>query len=303
MKALWYVLLYHDVSWEENPYVRGLGGTCPPDVFRDHLEWAEKTGELVSVREGLRRTADGDLRHPIFSFWFDDGLAGVRKYAYPLMKKHGVTGGFSLCSRFWNRQELFWRFQLSYLSCCDGLRFLRPRLRKLGFKKGMSVRDFTLTSFSEQVVERVNRVYEKFTSDLDRKDAFRLFDTGEGLLELARDGWDLANHTAAHYPVGEPSFIHQMEGQFVECEEEYRKLFGSESTFWVLPFDRPHNCSVDRALSVFSGCGGDRYLVFVRNRANLADNLLRKTIYRFDVPLVEGKDVGAFLRRGPTLPT
>ena len=30
----WYVLLYHDVSWEENDFIRPYSVVCPPDVFR-----------------------------------------------------------------------------------------------------------------------------------------------------------------------------------------------------------------------------------------------------------------------------
>ena len=52
----WYIILYHDVSWEESPFVRHIGGTCPPDVFRDHVRACAGLGELVSIRDGTGET-------------------------------------------------------------------------------------------------------------------------------------------------------------------------------------------------------------------------------------------------------
>ncbi|MFC1511034.1 hypothetical protein ACFL5U_01445 [Candidatus Margulisiibacteriota bacterium] len=149
MKKGWYILLYHNVSWEENPYLNGLGLTCPPDIFRDHLKHLSRAGEFVSVSEGLSRLNSGMINKPIFSFWFDDGFTGVRQYALPLLEKYSVTGALSISSRFWNREELLWRSKLSYLNYIDGLKILRSRLRKYGHEKGLSIKKFTVDCFSE----------------------------------------------------------------------------------------------------------------------------------------------------------
>ena len=72
MKKGWYILLYHYIFWEENPYIRGIGGTCPPDMFRDHLAHLSRVGEFVSISEGLSRLTQGNITNRLFSFWFDD---------------------------------------------------------------------------------------------------------------------------------------------------------------------------------------------------------------------------------------
>src|SRR5215471_12480919 len=128
----WYIILYHDVSWEETPFTSHLGSTCPPDVFRDHVRTCEELGELVSIQDGIERVKKGDIASPLFSFWFDDGFVGVRKYAAPILAAHGVTGAISICSRFAMRTEMFWRCKLSYLHSIDAGRHLRARLRKYG---------------------------------------------------------------------------------------------------------------------------------------------------------------------------
>jgi hypothetical protein len=59
MRSAWYLLLYHNVSWEENPYLRGLDVTLPPDLLREHIAALGRLGDLVSVAEGLRRLGGG----------------------------------------------------------------------------------------------------------------------------------------------------------------------------------------------------------------------------------------------------
>src|SRR5205809_6413468 len=87
----WYIILYHDVSWEESPFTRDIGGTCPPDVFRDHVRACEGLGELVSIREGMDKLKRGDIGAPRFSFWCDEGFVGSRNDAAPRSEKRWIT--------------------------------------------------------------------------------------------------------------------------------------------------------------------------------------------------------------------
>ena len=290
MKAGWYIFQYHNISWEETPYTRGVESTHPPDIFKDHLLHLNRLGEFVSIPDGLSRLDRHDLTTPMFSFWFDDGLAGVRKYASPLLEKYNVTGGLSVCSHFFNRKDLFWRFKLSYLSYIDGLRFLRSRLKKYGYTREMSVKGFCLDNFSEAIVEEIDAVFKNVTTELEREDAFRLFETKTGLMELKEKEWTLANHTAAHYPVGEDSFVSHFERQFSECEAEYKTLFGEESRFWVLPFDRGGRRS-RRLIERFRECADSRYLVLVGNKMNTPSHTKEKVIFRITPPVCKGANL------------
>lgn len=295
MRPAWYVLLYHDVSWEESPFLRGIGGmVCPPDVFRDHLEHLGRLGRLVCVPEGLERAARGALDRPLFSIWFDDGYAGVPRYALPILREFGVDGACSVCSRFVLRRELFWRAKLSYLAYVDGLRFLRSRLRRLGLGRDARVRDFTLDRFSDEVLDDIEAVFERFTSPEMRRDAFRLFAGPDDLRRLRAEGWLLANHTAAHHPVGEDGLIDRFEEQFSECESLFEDLFQTRSGFWVLPFDRRRSA---RLFERFEECAGPRRLVLVGNRANDPQSLARRRIHRITAPICPGEKLVSYLRR------
>src|SRR5258707_9609654 len=69
-------------------------------------------------------------------------------------------------------------------------------------------------------------------------DAFRIFDAPEGLLNLHKMGWAIANHSAAHYPIGERHVEHLLSDQFEECEKFIEGLIGQGSDYWVFPFSR-----------------------------------------------------------------
>ncbi|AHG90553.1 polysaccharide deacetylase [Gemmatirosa kalamazoonensis] len=267
MKPGWYVLGFHEVSWEENPYLSGLPLTCPPDAFAKCVASLARVATLASVAEGHERWRAGALDRAYVSFWFDDGYVGVRRYAAPILARHGVSGALSVNSRFTSRTEMFWRAKLSYLSYRDGMRFVRSRLRARGHDAAEPVRHATLDLFSPELVADVDTVYRRFTSDADRADAFRIFDDWDGVRALASSGWTIANHTAAHYPVLEPTALPLLCDQFAECERELEAQLGVPSAYWVAPFDRkPHRAPAFQA--TFDACAGGRTLVLVGNAVN-----------------------------------
>jgi peptidoglycan/xylan/chitin deacetylase (PgdA/CDA1 family) len=292
----WYILLYHNISWEENAYLRGLGVTLPPDVLRDHLAELVRHGELVSISEGLSRLGAGEAHSPLFSLWFDDGYSDVRTYARPLLHRWGLTGALSVCSRFVERSELFWRMKLSYLAQLGGLADLRRCLRNHGYETGDSVNAFVMDRFSTAIVEAIDATYADLISETARTDAFRMFETVSGLRTLRQDGWIIANHSAAHHPIGERAASSTFAAQFRECEAAFEKWFGEPSTFWALPFDRDPQVRGE-VKEMFERFGGGRYLVLVGNRGNRSEDAAERVLHRVEVPLVDGEGLIQHLQR------
>ena len=298
MRNAWYLLLYHNVSWEENPYLRGLDVTIPPDLLREHLAALARLGDLISVTEGMQRLATGGFRRPTFSVWFDDGFVGVRRHAAPILAEHGAPGALSICSRFVTREELFWRAKLSYLHYLDDLQRFRVALTSLGETPGGQIKDYVLDRFSAPMVQLLDQVYQDMTSAEERTDAFRLFDTAEGLTELRELGWLLVNHSAAHYPVGEAAGRALFASQFAECESRLGSLFGGSSTCWVLPFDRERHRAPD-VEALMRQSGGSRYLGLVGNRCNWPASAGTRVLYRIGVPVCTGRELVRTLTRIP----
>lgn len=279
----WYILLYHHISWEENCYVQSLDGTCPPDLFRDHVRVLRSLGDLVSIEDGQRLLVQGKMDRPLFSFWLDDGLSGAAQHALPILDEFGVTGAISICSRFVERGEFFWRCKLSYLNSVDGTRFLRSRLKKHGFQSGDSVSTFTLDRFSQGVLEEIDEVFQRFTTTAQREDAFRVFLDRAAVGRLRERGWCVANHTAAHYPVSQDHGLDLLCLEFQECERAIQAYGGTPSAYWVLPFDWSTSRDVVRGAD---DCRWDRYLVFAGNRPNTHESCLpRRTLYRYAAPI------------------
>ena len=277
MRPGWYILNYHDVSWEDSYHTRAIGGTVRPDVFADHLEQLARLGRLVSVTEGLDTLAADRIREPLFSVWFDDGFAGVRRYARPLLDKHGVTGAVSICSRFVSRQEMFWRAELSYLAHVDGLRFLRPKLRRLRGKLPKNLRGWLIENFDLEVRETVSQTYREHCPENVARDAFRIFDDIDGLRSLGLTGWTVCNHSAAHYPLSGVRGHEELTQEMLECEDLVREVGGTPD-LWVVPF----GVGVDRFRSAVPL---QTTVVDVGNRENdTASFRETNTLYRFAAP-------------------
>lgn len=292
----WIILNYHNISWKETPWERGLGSCFPPDIFREHIEVLANMGSFVSIVEGIEKVKLGKTKHPFFSFWFDDGMSGLTRYALPILREFNITAAVSICSRFVKQTEYFWRMKLSYLSFIDGLRFLRSRLKKYGFKIGESIKSFTLDNFSLDLIDEIDSVYCRFASSEVRNLGWSIFETEKGISKLRQYGWLIANHSAAHYPVGEDCCIHLFNDQFEECKQLVTVLNKESSPFLVIPFDRPQYRSA-RLYEVFSKRKKDEWLVLVGDRANDLDNVLHNTLYRVHVPKVRGKQLMNMLKK------
>ena len=269
MKNGWYILNYHDISWEENDFTRGIGGTFSPDIFDDHLYSISKIAKLVSIESGFNNWKNKTIYEPMVSIWFDDGFVGNRKYALPILKKYNINAAVSINSAFTSREEMFWRFKLSYLNNNDSLRTLRTRLKKYGYKKGELIKDFTLNNFDINIIEEIDDIYKRITSIELRNDSFRIFDKPKGIVKLIENGWLITNHSKSHFPIGEESGISLFETEFQDCQKYLKNEFKVDSKFLVLPFDRKEYRS-NKLIAKFNefNIHNDKYLVLVGNEIN-----------------------------------
>jgi len=296
MHKAWYILNYHDISWEEGPFVRGIGGTFPPDIFEEQINSLKQHFRLVSVQQGLDELKNG-INEPILSFWFDDGFLGVRKYAHPILERNGITGASSINSSFMLRQEFFWRLKLSYLAQVDGMRFVRSGLRKLGFSMSNNIRNLAMDNFSDDVIDLVDKVFNDHTTPSVREDAWRLFDNINGTRFLHENNWVIANHSASHYPVSERAFAHKFAEQFQLCESELESSLNINTNFWVMPFDRGEKFRpTDLDTIIANADPGSRHMVFVSNMLNQQAEHHHNKLFRIFVPFLSGPGLIRYLQ-------
>ncbi|MEE8342090.1 MAG: polysaccharide deacetylase family protein [Candidatus Neomarinimicrobiota bacterium] len=291
MKNGWYILNYHNISWEENIYLRGIGGSFPPDIFESHIEYLSKHGNIVSIKDGFKKYISSDIKEPLISIWFDDGFRAVRKYALPIIEDNNATAAISICSRFLLKKELFWRLKLSYISQIDSLRFLRGKLRKFGYKTSTNVNSFVLDNFSDEVLKAIDEVYNDFSNQYLRDDAFRIFDDVAGIKILQDHGWTIANHSAAHYPISEDSYFDHFTEEYEECEKVIKHYFNMDSKFWVLPFDRTSK-RAKKLISHFNKINlKKRDIVLLEDKVNKYPELIENVLFRIVPPNVDGRQL------------
>jgi peptidoglycan/xylan/chitin deacetylase (PgdA/CDA1 family) len=267
MNKAWYILNYHDISWEDTLLTRGIDGSFPPDVFRDHIKYLSNNFRFVSIQEGVELLRNNKIIEPIVSFWFDDGYRGTRKYALPILNELNIKAAISINSRFFLHEEMFWRCILSYLHFKDGDRFIRSYFRNKEIKIDDSLKKLSMDNFSIDFVRFIGKKYNEITSEYFRKDAFRIFDNVEGIKKYKENKWIIANHSSAHYPIGEDSYIHELKNSFLECESAINDNLQIETDFWVIPFERKAKRS-KILFDVFKNINCNKTLVLGGDSAN-----------------------------------
>ena len=99
IKKKWYILLYHGVGWEDPLVTKYISSMHSPDVFREHVNEVSKLGDILSFQDAIDYMKNKNNNRPAFTFWFDDGLTSVRKYALPILSKY-ASAVQSVCSDF-----------------------------------------------------------------------------------------------------------------------------------------------------------------------------------------------------------
>jgi hypothetical protein len=126
----------------------------------------------------------------------------------------------------------------------------------------------------------INTLYDEAVSPSVREDAFRIFDTPDGLIELHNRGWVIANHSAAHYPIEPDRLGGKMVDSFEECDGFIRGIIGTESGHWVTPFGQHLGVGI---AGTDHSC--EKIVVLVGDRVNLTSTFQRsRTLYRILAP-------------------
>lgn len=273
-----YFLNYHSVSWEDSIYTRGIPGyTVPVDLFRRHLQMLNEIGQLASPDEALGALRDSTVSEPLIVLWFDDAHRGVHKWAAQELETYGIRGALSVCSRFVERKELFWRSKLSYLSHLDLMRFVRSGLRSAGMEVPLHVRTWSVTNFRLELIEVLDEVLR---SDMVSDDAVDRgcdeFMAEEDVIALKNQGWLIANHTAAHYPILDEARAAE---SFTECEEFLQDLECEGRRYWVVPFGWGYKDGVMEAITKET----DRVIVWVEDKRTTSQDLNERQINRIAI--------------------
>ncbi len=270
-----HILNYHNISWENSLLTQGLLGNHRPDIFREQLGFYSRHGDLISTDEALSRLRNGTaFKKPTFCLWFDDGFAGVRTHAFPACKELGITAAIAVNSRFVLRQEMFYVAKLSFLAAIDGLRLVRDQIGRDCPEIPLKMRSWIKRNFRSDFVPLIDDVYNQCTTAQFRADAFRIYDTAEGIRSLSNAGWLISNHTAAHYPLSERRSWTEIKAHYDECAPLVAQLKGN-SRLLVTPFSFLPDVFAEHLKR-------HGLVVQVENRINTPETFQSGVIYRHD---------------------
>lgn len=122
------VPVYHTVTDSDADFIHPLYKPFDLKRFSNDLEFLLKHFEAVSIEEALQKTANNQkLKKPSFILTFDDGLSGIYKYVYPILKQKKISAIVFLNTDFIDNRNLFYRFKVALI--IQALE-LQPMLKK-----------------------------------------------------------------------------------------------------------------------------------------------------------------------------
>ena len=113
------------------------------------------------------------------------------------------------------------------------------------------------------------------------------------------NGWVIANHSAAHYPVGKDSYFDHFFDEFNECEAVINDKLNMETQFWVLPFEKFAYKTKNMEDALHKPGLANRHLVLVGNEVNKQYDEKENLIYRICFPILSGKKFVKYLENIP----
>lgn len=99
------ILCYHRITDSDNGY-RYLG--ISQDFFEQQILFLMKHFRILPFSEALERFKKASIKDPVLVLTFDDGYRDNYAYAFPILKKYGISGTIFLTTDFIGTERKFW---------------------------------------------------------------------------------------------------------------------------------------------------------------------------------------------------
>ena len=231
---------YHDVRPESCVFTKWINSTIAPAEFEDHMRQLQEIGSVCPAEDFLSgQIREDELDRPHFVVWFDDAFQGVAEHAFPICQSLGIRPTVAVTSAIVNRQERFWRCELSYLLERMSPEALNRELFPNGENATTDARQIwreTLENYDRDLRERMRELFEHRSNADEQQQVADVFMTDEQVAHVTRNGWALTNHSATHPAITPNLKLESTLQDFRACSEYLTPLGGSHDV-WVVPFD------------------------------------------------------------------
>jgi hypothetical protein len=95
------VLYFHRVNNENDAYFP----SSSVERFEREVRYVAENHHVVSLREAVRRLAEGAPAEPVVAIMFDDGYEDNCSVAYPILEKYGITATIFLTTGALDSQQ------------------------------------------------------------------------------------------------------------------------------------------------------------------------------------------------------
>lgn len=206
-----YILAYHRIIPYEivqKEYVQDSIWTLP-ETFENQIKWMLEIGEIVDIERILDFEKENDK--PLFSITFDDGWKDNYEYAFPILKKYGITATIFIVTSAVDTGRLPWveevlkktHIALKNNKKQEIIKFIKRRLGDsmlLLFNNIYELVDHYLEYLKElSLTKRENCIYDYYTQiGVDFEPIRDSILTWDEILEMDKHGISFGSHTHTH---------------------------------------------------------------------------------------------------------
>lgn len=124
------ILAYHSVCPADDPYLPYIGHnlSIAPEAFERQIAYLTRHYEIGDLSTLAARIAGGyDGNRPLLALTFDDGYRDNYRYAFPILRRHGVPATFFLTTDCIDGGTPLWAMRAAYILLNSARQTLRAQ--------------------------------------------------------------------------------------------------------------------------------------------------------------------------------
>lgn len=280
-------LLFHDVSDRVSDFMKGLNVTIGIEDFESTIKFISENYSPIGLQILIASFKGKSLPHRPTLITFDDAYASVALNAAPILRRYSIPAVFFIASSFVGNEDLGSDNLISYAANTLGMDAVNTAA------VGVMSHNHQKCNSVEQIIDRLlpamsQKQIQKFRENLslalrtntrNLAQENRLYVSVEQLRSLAREGFEIGNHTFSHAfcrTLTEAEFSKEI----YESKAQLESMSGSRVRAFSVPYGSPQDLT--KNLSRHLELSGHEAVFLARSRSNTRRTKLNR-LNRVDV--------------------
>lgn len=245
-----YVFNYHRIGIAEASDYDHAIFSCTSEAFDEHVSQLKKNFTIINCAELATLLELGTLTHNRYAIiTFDDGYIDNYTNAFPILKKHNVSGSFYIATDFVDSNHIPWWDEIAFiLRNSYGQTYQLPSssstfvldkksinqtIRKI-MNAAKLLRNYSILEVLGDIRARFPKAVEKLQLTEPQ-----LFMNWSQINEMATSGMEIGSHTLSHRILSQLSKEEQKE-EICNSKELIEKMLSSQVISIAYPVGRYH---------------------------------------------------------------